>query len=273
MKRHTIKANHPLSFWALVVLGLLLTFTSQWIHETGHWLILRSFGRDPVWGFTRLVQVWGETPPDPQTWERIESPAGEVGWLKLDALPQTRLEEMLFAMAGPAASLLGLLAGLWLMQRAAHPGWRHFGRGLALTISLGMSLYYLRAPWRTGGDEVNFARAAGIAPWGVNLSLALLFLLGLVLALRALPDWKSRGKCTAAIFLGSTMAGVLLFFLDQWVLKGILAGRAFFQPLLGFSLPVFIVNSFLTGWGVALLLVRQFPQEQTTNRNKKETIE
>jgi hypothetical protein len=270
MKEQSLYPRQSLRFGFLILLGLLLTFTSQWIHETGHWLILRGYGREPVWGFTRLIQIWGKTPPDPWNWQRTVSPDGEVGWLKLNALPQTGFETALFFIAGPATSLFGLLAGIGLMHWAAHPGWRHLGRGLALSLSLGMTLYYLRAPWRTGGDEAVFALAAGIPPWAVNLFLSLLFLAGLVLVLRSLPNWKSRIKWVGAFFLGSALAGVMLFFLDQWILQGTLAGKTIFQPILGFSLPVFIFNSALTWLAVASLLISQYPQKPSSLPHEKE---
>jgi hypothetical protein len=242
-----------ISFCTLFLLGLLLTFTAQWLHEIGHWMILRGFNRDPLWSFTKLVQVWEETPPNPEDWQKITTPEGETGWLKLAALPESDLEKALFPLAGPAASLLGLLGGLAAAAWSGKTVWRNFGRALAISIGLGMSLYYLRAPWRTGGDEIEFARAVGIAPWVPTVLLSLAFLGGFALALWTLPDWKSRIRWAGGLFGGSILAGICLFFLDARVIQGVLKNQALFQPFLGFSLPVFLLNALCTGLALAIL--------------------
>ena len=47
---------HSIGFWSLLVLAMLVNILSQTIHETGHHLVYQVMGRDPVWGFTKLVQ-------------------------------------------------------------------------------------------------------------------------------------------------------------------------------------------------------------------------
>ena len=65
-------------FWQLVILALLLNFIAQIIHEAGHWAVYETLGRGPVWGFTGLVQIWGNPPPlHPNEWIAMIAPDGE----------------------------------------------------------------------------------------------------------------------------------------------------------------------------------------------------
>ena len=55
-----------IGFWSLLILAMLVNVLGQAIHETGHSLIYQVMGREPVWGFTKIVQIWDTPPPNPE---------------------------------------------------------------------------------------------------------------------------------------------------------------------------------------------------------------
>jgi hypothetical protein len=235
--------NRAVPFWRLLILAMLLNILAQTIHETGHWAIYQAFGHNPTWGFIGLVQWWDTPPLHPDQWLEISSPAGEPGWLRLASLPNSKLEEAIAAAAGPFASLLGTVAGLLIARSSRAPVGREIGLVFALLIALVMTLYYLRSPLRSGGDEYDLATALGVSKLLVEIIFGLAFVACLGLGLRNLENWPTRFKWLGAILLGSLSTGVLVSFADGIVRAQVNLQNPFFTPLFGVSLPVLLVNS------------------------------
>jgi hypothetical protein len=231
-----------LSFWRLVLLAMLVNVVTQAAHEAGHWAVYEAYGRGPVWGFIGLVQLWDQTPRQPQGWLATAAQDGTPGWLRLRSAPGSPAEAVLAAAAGPAASLLACLAGLAAARYGPRPRSRQVGLLLALLGSVVMLLYYARSPLRSGGDEQDIAAALGIAPGAVEAPLALAFAACLALGLRRLGNWRTRLTWLAAVLLGSVPAGLLLQQADRLVRAGVEQGQPLFRPVLGFSLPVAAIN-------------------------------
>ena len=59
---------HKTGFLQLIILSFLLNFVVQTIHEAGHWVILETSGRGPVWGFNQLLQIWDKAPLHSEKW-------------------------------------------------------------------------------------------------------------------------------------------------------------------------------------------------------------
>jgi hypothetical protein len=57
-----------------------------------------------------------------------------------------------------------------------------------------------------------------------------------------LPSWRVRGKWLGTILLGSVVTGVLMGMADPRIIAQVDAGSRWVQPILGYSLPVFVVN-------------------------------
>jgi hypothetical protein len=69
-----------IDFWQLLMMVLLLNFVVQTIHEAGHWTVCETSELRPVWGFTELLQIWGDPPPiHPDEWVTTIAPDGEKG--------------------------------------------------------------------------------------------------------------------------------------------------------------------------------------------------
>ena len=240
------KAN----FWTLLPLVILLNPLVQALHEAGHWAVYQALGSRPVWGFIGLVQVWGEPPLDPALWVETSAPDGERGWLRLRSLP-SGAGEFAAAAGGPVASLLGALGGVLLARFGRRPALRQAGLLLALIACFSGGMYYARSPWRGLSDEATVATYLGMPEAVLELVLGLLYLAGLVWGLRQLKDWRTAGRWMAVVFLGSVLTGLALNLLDGVVRAQVNAGNPLFQPLLGYSLPVLLVNGLaLAGFGV-----------------------
>jgi hypothetical protein len=112
----------------------------------------------------------------------------------------------------------------------------------SLAASLVMVLYYLRAPMRTGGDEYDVALSLGVARSLVEIPFALGYLACLAFGLRALPTWKIRFIWLSAILLGTIVTGISMAMLDPVIISQVDAGNPLFQPVMGYSLPVFITT-------------------------------
>ncbi len=230
------------SFWRLLVLAMLLNIVTQALHEAGHWSVYQAFDRGPVWGFIGLVQLWDKTPLHPEAWVETISPDGEQSWLRLSSLPSKGAEEAIGAAAGPLASLLGVILGLFLAHRSRQVATRQMGLMLALLGSFVMTLYYLRSPLRVGGDEYDIAVHLGVPKYVIEIPLGLAFLACLILGLRELGGWRARLTWLGAILLGSVPTGLLLMQADGLVRTQVDLGSTLFQPVFGFSLPVILVN-------------------------------
>ena len=231
-----------IGFWKLVILAFLLNFVVQTIHEVGHWAVCEALGRGPVWGFTSLLQIWGDSPPiHPDQWIATTSPDGEKGWLHLTSA-LTKNEYNVMLPAGPLASLLGVIFGLILMRRSRNSVTKQMGLVVALIGSLLMSQYYLRGFSRMGGDEYFLAANLGIPKYIIDIPFGLAFILGFIIAVYALGNWRTRLKWLGAIMIGSIPSGLFLINGNSVILAQVNKGNHLFRPLLGWSLPVFIVN-------------------------------
>ncbi len=96
---------YPIRFWSLLVVAMFVNIVSQTIHETGHHIVYQLMGRDPVWGFTKVVQLWETPPMHPDAWVVVTSGVGEYGWLKLNSPVASRMEDVVSTAAGPLAGL------------------------------------------------------------------------------------------------------------------------------------------------------------------------
>jgi hypothetical protein len=230
-----------IGFWQLALLALLLNLVVQTIHEAGHWAVCETLGRGPVWGFTRLMQKWDNPPLHPDEWTETIAPSGERGWLRLTSAPG-KMEFAIMLIAGPLVSILGVVFGLCLTHWNRNPVTKQMGLVLALIGSLIMSQYYLRGFSRMGGDEYFLAAHLGIPKYTIDIPFGLAFIAGLIVGLRALGDWRTRLKWLGAIMLGSAPVGLFLMNVDKLVLSQVNQGNPLFQPLLGVSLPVIVVN-------------------------------
>lgn len=221
---------------------LLLNLAAQAIHEAGHWAVYQIYGRGPTWGFIGMVQWWDTPPLHPDQWVTTTGPDGAPGWLRLTSATGSPLENGLVSAGGPLVSLLTAALGLVLARRSKEPATRQIGLGLALVAALVMTLYYLRAPMRTGGDEYGIAIPLGLPKWAIEIPFAAAFMLCLALGLRQLDTWRTRLKGLGLILLAGIPTGIGLNLLDTLVREQVNRGNSLFQSVLGFSLPVLWVN-------------------------------
>lgn len=237
-------------FLPLLVLAMLVNILAQAVHETGHHLVYQAMGHEPVWAFTKLVQMSETTPLHPDEWKMKIYPDGTTNWEKLSSLPTSSVEQAVAAAAGPLAGLLSAILGLVMLRRSTKVTAKQVWLAYTISISLVAVLYYLRAPMRTGGDEYNIAVSLGVVKSLVEIPLALGYLACLVLGLRELPTWKIRFAWLGTILLGSIATGLPMVMLDPIIIAQVDAGNAWFQPVIGYSLPVFItiVLTFLGIW-------------------------
>jgi hypothetical protein len=235
--------HRDIPFTRLLVLAFLINIIAQAVHESGHLLAYQAFGRNPTWGFIGLVQLWGVNPLDPSGWVETRVPGGETGWLRLDSLPTEKSEIAISAAAGPTASLLFALAGLWMARKHGNDNspLRYSGLMAVMLTSFAMTMYYLRSPLRTIGDEYDIAVYFGFGKLAVEIPFALTFLLCLVFSLRVLYAWHIRFKWLAAVLAGSVPSGILLMIADGYIREAVNQGYPLFQALLGYSLPVLVV--------------------------------
>jgi hypothetical protein len=229
-------------FWSLFFLAMLLACIAQAVHEGGHWAVYQAYGRGPVWGFIALVQR-DTLPSHPNEWQEITDADGGQSWLRLASLPNGATEKLLANAAGPLASLLGVVLGLLITRLGRNPVTKKISLAFALNSAITETLYYLRSPLRSGGDEFGAAMQLGIPKYGVEIPFALAFLFCLILGLRELAGWRTQLKWMAAILLGSVATGLILNLADAVVRAQVDAGNSLFLPVFGFSFPVFAVNS------------------------------
>lgn len=232
-----------LSFASLFLLIFLLNFPAQFLHEAGHWAVYQAYGRQPVWGFTALVQMWDSTPLHPAEWVSFTSPVGEQGWLRLASAPESGLELFLSSAAGPLASLLAAVFGLLWARRSQRPTAKSIWLAFSLVISFVMTTYYLRSPTHIGGDEFYMAAQLGIPKLLIEIPLGLAFAVCLALGLRELEGWRTRWTWLIALVVGGIPAGLLVSYADSAVRSQINLGNPWFVPVIGFSLPVLLVQA------------------------------
>lgn len=239
-----------LRFLPLFILAMLVNILAQATHETGHHLVYQVMGHEPVWAFTKVVQMSETNPLDPEEWTEKTYPDGTTNWLKVSSLPSGKTEEAIAAAAGPLAGLLSAMLGLVMSRRSVKTTSKQVWLAFALTASLVAVLYYLRAPMRTGGDEYDVAASLGITKSCIEIPLALGYLACLVIGLRELPSLRVRLVWLGRILLGSIATGLPMAMLDPIIIAQVDAGNPWFQPIFGYSLPVFltIVVTFFGVW-------------------------
>ena len=238
MKETTKLFSFP--FLPLLILVMLVNILAQAVHETGHHLVYQVMGHEPVWAFTKVVQMSETTPLHPDEWTMKTYPDGGTNWLKVSSLPTGNTEEAITALAGPLLGLLTGALGLVMSRRSIKVISKQAWLAYTLSISLVAVLYYLRAPMRTGGDEYDIAVSLGVAKSLVEIPLALGYLVCLVLGLRELPTWSIRFGWLGAILLGSITTGLPMALLDPFIIMQVEAANPWFQPVIGYSLLVFI---------------------------------
>jgi len=240
-------------FLPLLILTMLVNILAQAVHETGHHFIYQVMGHEPVWAFTKVVQMSETTPSNPDEWTMKTYSDGETNWLKVSSLPTGNMEEAIAAVAGPLAGLLSAILGLVMSRRSVKVTSKGVWLAYTLAISLVAVLYYLRAPMRTGGDEYDIAVNLGVAKAFVEIPLALGYFACLFLGLRKLSTWRIRLTWLGTILLGSIATGLPMALLDPVIIAQVDASSPWFQPVIGYSLPVFttIILTLLGVWSLS----------------------
>ena len=241
--------NLQLRFLPLLVLAMLVNILAQAVHETGHHFVYQVMGHEPVWAFTKVVQMSETTPFRPDEWTMKTYSDGATNWLKVSSLPTEGMEEALAALAGPLLGLLSAIFGLIMSRRNIKNTSKQTWHAFVLTISLVAVLYYLRAPTRTGGDEYDIAVNLGISKALVEIPLTLGYLVCLILGLRDLTTWRVRFTWLGAILLGAITTGLPMVLLDPIIIAQVDSGNPWFQPVVGYSLPVFLTIA-ITFFGI-----------------------
>jgi hypothetical protein len=221
-------------FWWLMLAALTLNILAQAIHKGGHWAVFQVTGHRPVWAFTSIAQVWDTPPLNPAGWEAITAPDGEKGWRKLTSAPGRTVNAIDDA-AGPLAALFSVVAGLLLYRFSKKPAVRLSGLILTLITGLLMTFYYARS-----GDEGFLAAFLGIPKMVFDIPLGLAFFTCLLLGLRELKTWKNGLKVVGALVPGMLLTAGVMVLVDPFIRAGVNVENSFFQPVLGFSLPVFV---------------------------------
>jgi hypothetical protein len=204
-------------------------------------MVYQIMGRDPVWGFTKLVQIWDTQPKNPDEWVETVGLEGERGWLKLSSPVESDTEKFLNTVAGPLAGLFSAALGLLIERRSENTIWKQVALAYTLSASLAAILYYLRSPMRSGGDEYVIAMFLGVPKLVIEIILALGFVACLSFALRELLSWRIQLYWLGVIFLGAVATGLLMALSDPLISAQVDAANPWFQPIIGYSLPVFLV--------------------------------
>jgi len=246
---NSVTKSYNIRFLPLLILAMLVNVLAQTVHETGHHMVYQVMGHEPVWAFTKIVQL-SEPPINPVEWVKITNPDDSSNWLKISSLPSGKTENVIATAAGPLAGLFGALLGLVIARRSRKITQKQIGLTFTLASSLVAVLYYLRSPMRTGGDEYDIATQLGISKSFIEIPLALAFITCLFLALRELPTWRIQLKWLGTILLGSIITGLPMAIADPLVIVQVNADNPWFQPVVGYSLPVFMVIAltFLGMW-------------------------
>jgi len=227
----------------LLFIFLLNILAAQLLHEAGHWIVLQLFGRQPVWGFTSLVQLWDRIPTFTADWVETTSIDGRVGWLHMQSPVASDIEWLLFLVAGPLIQLVAIVVGLVIARYGRSSAVRTIGFLVALVNSFSGFLYQVVNLLRgVGGDEALIAHYLNLSPVVVSAALAVAFGVSLVICFRALQSWKMRLTWAAALILEILPVGPLLMFANSMVINQVDADNPLFQSIIGFSLPVFFTG-------------------------------
>jgi len=233
--------NSKINYFRFFLLAVFVNILSQAIHETGHMITYQMYHRNPTWGFIGLVQIWDTPPLNSNGWIETNAPDGSSGWLRLDSSPSGKTEMVVEAAAGPLASLVFTILGLWIAYKNRNVALKLISLMFSLSTSFTMMAYYLRSPLRMIGDEFDIASQLGISKGIIEVVLGVAFILCFLLGLGLLDTWRIRLSWLSMIILGGVATGILLNIADQWVRIFVNQGSQFFQSVLGYSLPVLMV--------------------------------
>jgi hypothetical protein len=234
----------------IFMISILLTYlTAQRIHEIGHWIILQIFNRNPVFGFTGLIQLWETQPKNPNTWTQYTDPiTGEQGWLKLGSLPKNTTEWVAMLIAGQIAQITVLYTSLLINHISKNPTIKQMGLLTAIINSLGQTFYHLKAlTIGNYGDEYFLAYYLNTPKWVIHTTLLTIYTLGLALALTKLKtkDKKTTLKTLVAIFTATIITGPPLIIADTIIRTQINNENPYYQPIMGFATPVIITDTII----------------------------
>jgi hypothetical protein len=130
-----------------------------------------------------------------------------------------------------------------------------------MIITLVMGFYYMRGFTRPNGDEYFLAALLGIPKYILIIPFSLVYIFSFILELLVLGDWRTRLKWLGAVMVGSLPAGLFLVYATGLVISQVDQGNPLFQPVLGWSLPVLVVN-------LAALLALWFWYRRADRRDK-----
>jgi len=99
-------------------------------------LIYQILGYEPVWAFTKVVQMSETIPSHPDEWTLKTYPDGTANWLKVSSIPTGNMEEVVAAVAGPLLGLLSAVLGLVMSRRSMKVSSRQVWIIYVITISL-----------------------------------------------------------------------------------------------------------------------------------------
>lgn len=238
-----MRINYPGFPRLLLFIFLLNILAAQLLHEAGHWLVLQAFGRQPLWGFTSLVQLWDKVPAVTADWVETTSIDGRVGWLHLQSPVASDMEWLLFLVAGPLIQLVAVVVGFVIARYGRSSAVRTIGFLVALVNAFSGFLYQVVNLLRdVGGDEALIAHYLDWSPVVVSAALAVAFGVALVIGFGVIQSWKMRLTWAAALILGILPVGPLLMFANSMVIEQVDAGNPLFRSVIGFSLPVFLTG-------------------------------
>ena len=131
--RHRVSA---IGLLPLLVLAMLVNIAAQAFHETGHHMTYQLLGHNPIWGFTKVVQIWDTPPRNSDAWLAVRGSEGEPGWLKLSSPVVSKAEDVAATAAGPLTALFGSLLALALALRSKKLPLKQIGLTFSLSASL-----------------------------------------------------------------------------------------------------------------------------------------
>lgn len=224
------------NFFRLFLLSLFLGYLSIESHEFGHWLVLQIYSRDPLMGFGGLVQMWNRVPNDPDEWVNIHYPGVGDGWLHLGSLPESDFEWAVMLFTGEFMQLLLILVGIFLAKKGR---FKEIGSMLALFNSLRFIPGIVGYLMGSKGDAYFIAYHTGVPEILIRLIFISVEFFGFVWIFRHLRD---RHLWFGAILLSYPFFRALMFIDFKIVRQQVDYGSPLFVSVLGWSLPVFIMN-------------------------------
>ena len=233
-------------FLTTIVLTYLM---AQRVHEIGHWLILLIYGRNPVMGFTGIVQLWGVQPKNTSSWSQYTDPiTGERGWLKLSSLPQTATEWTIMLLAGQITQITILYLSLIINHISKNSVTKELTTIIALINSLQQTLYNLKSlVLGSYGDEYFLAYYLQTPQWTIHTILLSIYLTGLFLTLPKIKtkSRKSTLKVLLIMFIAMMLMGPPLMMADTVIRTQMNNENLYFQPIMGFAAPVLLIDTLL----------------------------